>query len=114
MAQVSSHCSSRKHSTDPTLGNLCGSALLNTYFRDFFTAYTEDFMSSFMEDLGKRNTTECVAEVLDIAVADFENAKRKFDGFSDTVHAKDMSIHIGGIRGRPAKGILTGRVLVPR
>ena len=76
--------------------------------------YTEKSMSDFLEDLGKRNTANCVAEILDTAVEDFENAKRRFGGFFDATRDKEMSIHIPRIRENPGKRILPGRVLVPR
>ncbi len=71
-------------------------------------------MSGFLEDLGKQNTTESVDEILDAAVEDFENTKRRFSDFSDATEDKEMSVHIPGIRGNIMKKILPGRVLVPR
>ena len=77
--------------------------------------YTENLMSDFLEDLGKRNNADCISEILDTAVGDFEKAKRYFgSGFSGATKDKDMSIHISGIKENPSKKILSGRILVPR
>lgn len=88
--------------------------MLNTCFREFFATYIEKSIPDFLEDLGKHNTTNSVAEILDTAVEDFENAKRRFTGWSDATEGKEMSIHIPGIRGNPGKRVLPGRILVPR
>ena len=76
--------------------------------------YTKESMSDLLEDLGKNTVTKAraIAEILDIAVTDFENAKRRFDGFSDATKSSDMSIRIPGIRENTAKRIYPGRILV--
>lgn len=84
------------------------------YFRQFFAAYTAERISAILGDLEKKNTKRSVADFLDIAVADFENEKRKFKDFPDKSKDKDMSIHVEGIRANRGERIMQGRILVPR
>lgn len=71
-------------------------------------------MPDFLRDLGKNNTVKCVEDILNIAVQEFEDVKKRFDSLSDTTREDYMSIHIPGIRENLVQNILPGRILVPR
>ena len=94
------------------VGEICGSALLNRYFKNFLRLYLAEDMWSFCQALRKPYTKESEEAVLDTAVAQFEIRKRTFNGFSGL--AKDMAIRIPGIKAIRGKPIYDDRILVPR
>ena len=93
-------------------GEICGSALLNRYFKEFLRIYLAEDMWSFCQALGKPHTGESEEAILDTAVAQFEVQKRTFNGFSGV--SKDMTIWIPGIKAIGGKPISNDRISIPR
>ena len=97
----------------PGIGETCGSALLNRYFKDFLRVHLAEDMRGFCQALGKPNTGASAEAILDTAVADFEVKKRVFNAFLGLT-ADDMGIRIPGIKAVHGKPIYDDRILIPR
>ena len=95
------------------IGEVCGSALLNRYFKDFLRFHLAEDMWSLCQALGKSDTRVSREAILDTAVAEFEIRKRTFNGFSGLA-TNEMTIRIPGIKAIRGKAIYDDRILIPR
>ncbi len=87
-------------------GGLCGSAMLNRHFREFFANYVKNDIETILRILKKPNERDQIEEFLDYAVEGFEISKRYFG-------KKETNIYVPGLPQNPLKGWLPGRVVIP-
>lgn len=95
-------------------GGLCGSELLNLYFRDIFAKYIERWFEGLLEEWRQIYPEGTRERFLDTAVKDFDEEKKDFDGFSEQLEGMTMSIHIRGVLENMSRNTKPGRIMVPR